>query len=139
MEAQLPKRYGCDARESGPVDEKLRAVLASAMHLRMAAEEVRAQARRERELAANLILVADRTADDLEAGLVDDIKSAERQEVEWRREADAHPTNALDHEGRAHSHDRQGATEESLAKATADLGQQHSATEALRRGLGRVK
>lgn len=139
MEAQLQKRYGFDARERGPVDEKFRAELASAMHLRMAAEEERAQARRERELAANLVLMADRTGDDLEAGLVDDIESAEQQEVEWRREADAHLTNAVDHEDRAAGYDKQGATEEGLAKATADLGQQHSAAEALRRGPGKVK
>ena len=134
MEAQLQKRYGFDARERGPIDETFRADLASAMHLRMAAEEERAQARRERELAANLVLMADRTADDLEAGLVDEIESAEQQEVEWRREADAHLTNALDHEGRADGCDKQGASEEGLAKATADLGQHGSATEALRQG-----
>lgn len=134
MEEQLQKRYGFDARGRGQVDAKFREELTAAMHLRMAAEEERAQARRERELAANLVLMADRTSADLEAGLAEDASAAEQQEIEWRRQADTHLTNALDHEERANGYDKQGATEEGLAKATADLGQQHGAAEALRRG-----
>jgi len=146
IETEVRDRWGVDVNNPGANPDEVAATLRKILEANEAADNERAQAKKDEAEAIKILLEADRMASDREAGLVDDVPREEELERELRGTARDLKSSAAAHEQSAAKYEEYAETEAGAAKMVADTGQAapaHMATSAaaksskkLRRGSG---